>query len=261
MIGIVTGTGTYALPSFADAAPVNVETRWGVATVARGRFAGQEVLHVARHGPGHARLSNHVEHRANVAALRELGARAVLGCTACGIVDPSLEPGSLVVFDDLHFPINRLPDGSLCTFYDTPGESGRGHWIYDRPFSAPLRAALLEGAAAAGRAVRDGGVYGHVDGPRFNTAAEIRALAAVGVTAVSQTAGAETVLFGEAEIPYALIGFTTDYANDVAEPTPIDVLVALMGESTEIFASVLAQALPRIDADALAPTGLLYRFH
>src|SRR4051794_34990477 len=101
MIGILTGTGTYALPSFEDATEIEVETRWGVATVTRGTFAGVEVSHVSRHGPGHPRLSNHVEHRANVAALREVGARAVIGCSACGIVDPSLSPGSLIVFDDL----------------------------------------------------------------------------------------------------------------------------------------------------------------
>ena len=260
MIGVVTGTGTYALPEFEDAEPVDVKTRWGEATVTQGRFGGVDVLHLSRHGPGHPRLSNHVEHRANVAALREGGALAVLGCTACGIVDPSLAPGSLVVFDDLHFPVNRLPDGSVCTLYDQPGEPVRGHWIYDRPYAPALREALLAGAEAAGRPARDGGVYGHVDGPRFNTVTEIRQLGAAGVTAVSQTAGAETVLFGEAEIPYALIGFTTDYANGVAEHTPIEELVALMGASTAIFASVLGEALPRIDLDALAPTGVLYRF-
>jgi purine nucleoside phosphorylase len=260
MIGIVTGTGTYALPDFENAEALEVGTRWGTATVTRGQFGGAEVAHVSRHGPGHPRLSNHVEHRANVAALRQLGALAVLGCTACGIVDPTIEPGSLAVFDDLHFPVNRLPDGSLCTLYDTPGEVGRGHWIYDRPYAPVLRAALLAGAEAAGRDARDGGVYGQVDGPRFNTVSEIAALAGVGVSAVSQTAGAETVLFGEAEIPYALIGFTTDYANGVAEPTPIDELVSLMSQSTGIFASVLTETLPRIDLDALGPTGILYRF-
>ena len=70
--------------------------------------------------------------------------------------------------------------------------------------------------------VRDGGCYGHVDGPRFNTRAEIRGLAACGVTAVSQTAGPETVLCGEAELPYALLGYATDYANGVQdEATPV----------------------------------------
>ena len=49
---------------------------------------------------------------------------------------PSSNSGSLVIFDDLHFISNRLPDGSLCTFYDTPGDPARGHWIlHGGPFS------------------------------------------------------------------------------------------------------------------------------
>jgi purine nucleoside phosphorylase len=259
-IGVITGTGTYALPDFEDARTDDVETRWGVATLTHGRFGGVEVLHVSRHGPGHPRLSNHVNHRANIAALRDRGARAAIGCVACGILDPAIKPGSLMVFDDLHFLVNRLPDGELCTLYDTPGEPGRGHWIYDRPFSDGIRAGLLAGAEEAGHPARDGGCYGHVDGPRFNTATEIRQLAAAGVTAVSQTAGPETVLCGEAEIPYGLLGFATDYANDVAEHTPIDELVRLMGASTGIFAAVLGAALPRVDLDALGATGVHFRF-
>ena len=67
----------------------------------------------------------------------------------------------------------------------------------------------------AGHPARAGGTYGYVDGPRFNTPTEIAQLAACGVTCVSQTAGPETVLCGELELPFALMGFVTDYANDV----------------------------------------------
>src|SRR4051794_39120683 len=262
-VGIVTGSGTYALPDFAGGEAEPVETPWGAALVSRGEWAGEEVLHVSRHGAGHRRLSNHVAHRANVAALKQLGASCVLAVTVCGAVDRARALGSLVCFDDLHFVSNRLPDGSLCTFFTEPGARERGHWIFEEPFSPGLRRALLEGAAEAGVAVADGGCYGHVDGPRFNTRAEIRGLAACGVTAVSQTAGPETVLCGEAELPYALLGYATDYANGVqAEATPVDTLIAMMAASTEAFAAVLAAAAPRAAAaaEALTPAGVVYRF-
>jgi purine nucleoside phosphorylase len=258
-VGIITGTGTYALPDFEHEATEDVETPYGVAQVTRGRFHGSDVLHISRHREGHALLSSHVTHKANVAALAKLGARLVIGCTACGSTDEQLAPGSLVVFDDLHFTTNRLPDGSLASFWE-PGQRERGHWIYDGPFSEPIRRALVEAAHAAGHGARDGGCYGHVDGPRFNTRTEIAQLAAAGVTAVSQTAGPETVLMGEAEVPYGLIGFATDYANGIAEHTPIDELIRLMGESTGIFASVLAEALDRLDGQDIPPTGVMYRF-
>ena len=153
---------------------------WGDAFVSHGTFAGVDVLHISRHGEGHLRLSNHVTHLANIAALKQLGASGVLAVTVCGAVDPAVELGSLICFDDLHFLSNRLPDGGLCTFHQRPGHRERGHWIYEDPYSPALRAALLAGAAEAGVRVRDGGCYGHVDGPRFNTKAEIRGLAAAG---------------------------------------------------------------------------------
>jgi len=258
-IGILTGSGTYALPGFTGSGPEPVDTDWGEAYVSRGTWAGVEVLHVSRHEIGHPRLSNHVTHRANIAALHALGAQGVLAVTVCGAVDPSVELGSLIVFDDLHFVSNRLADGSLCTFFTKPGAPERGHWIYEGPFSASLRGALLQGAAQAGVAARDGGCYGMVDGPRFNTRAEIRGLAVAGVTAVSQTAGPETVLCGELELPYALLGFATDYANGVSEvATPVSVLSENMARSTSAFSSVLSAALPLIQEPA--PSGVVFRF-
>ena len=260
-IGVITGSGTHALPGFAgEAEPVR--TPWGETVVSRGTFAGVDVAHVSRHGAGHVRLSNHVTHRANLGALAQLGVDAVIAVTVCGAVDPGVELGSLVCFDDLHFPVNRLPDGTLCTFYAEAGDPRRGHWIYEDPYAPALRDVLLGAAERSGLSMRDGGCYGHVDGPRFNTRAEIRGLAAAGVTAVSQTAGPETVLAGEAELPFALVGYATDYANGVqAEATPVERLLELIAASTDAFARVLAEALPRIDADALAPAGVVYRFH
>jgi purine nucleoside phosphorylase len=262
-IGIITGSGTYALPSFADAAPVGLETPYGPATLTQGSFGGVDVLHVSRHQAGHARLSNHVTHRANIWALKQMGATAVIGCTACGAVDAGLELGSLIVFDDLHFLSNRLPDGSLCTFFTEPGDPERGHWIlHGGPFSAVVREALVRASVRSGHTTRAGGIYGHVDGPRFNTPVEIAQLGACGVTAVSQTAGPETVLCGELELPFGLIGFVTDYANEVKpdQTTPVARLIELMGGSAQVFADVLLDAVPALAASAPTPAGTVYRF-
>jgi 5'-methylthioadenosine phosphorylase len=261
-IGIITGSGNHSLPGFElDGGPREIQTPFGPASVTQGRFAGAEVVHLSRHGEGHRRLSNQVTHQANICALREAGARAVLAVTVCGAVDPGVQLGSLIVFDDLHFLANRLPDGSICTLHTQAGAPGRAHWIYESPFSEPLRSALLEGAGAAGQPVRDGGCYGHVDGPRFNTRAEIAMLAACGVTAVSQTAGPETVLAGEARLPYALLGYATDYANGVhREPTPVAQLTSLIAASSETFAATLAAAVPAIASGEIPPTGAFFEF-
>ncbi len=262
-VAIITGSGTHALPGLLIEETFTVPTPFGSVAAARGALEGAEVIHISRHGAGHVRLSNQVTHRANIWAINELEASAVIGCTACGAVDPTLELGSLVVFDDLHFISNRLPDGSLCTFFTEPGDRARGHWIlHGGPFSEEVRAALLAGAARAGHLARDGGVYGHVDGPRFNTPSEVAQLAACGVVAVSQTAGPETVLCGELELPFALIGFVTDYANEVVpgEPTSLATLSQLMGRSGSVFADVLTVAVGRLAGEAPVPGGTMFRF-
>lgn len=262
-VGIITGSGTYALPDFEATEMLEHDTPYGEATVTTGTYAGVSALHVSRHGAGHARLSNHVTHRANIWALKDLGANAVIGCTACGAVDATVPLGSLVVFDDLHFISNRLPDGSLCTFFSEPGDPARAHWIlHGGPFSAGLRAVLVAAAREVGHQARDGGTYGHVDGPRFNTPTEIAQLAGCGVTAVSQTAGPEAVLCGELALPFALMGFATDYANEAVpgEPTPVSTLIELMAKSTPIFADVLRGALPRLADEQPSAAGTVYRF-
>lgn len=258
-IGVITGSGSYDWPQLENAAQRTVKTEYGEVAVTEGGLRGAEFVQLSRHGAGHHRLSNQVDHRANLAALLACKVDALVSLTVCGAIDPAAEPGSLVVFDDLYFPANRLPDGSACTWYDTPGAAGRGHWIFDRPFSEPLRRALIAAAAHTAAPVVTSGVYGHVDGPRFNSRPEVAALAAAGVTAISQTAGPEVVLAGEAELPMTLVGFVTDYANGVApQPEPLDALLARMAASKGIFAALAAQALPGLDL--VAPVGTVYRF-
>ncbi|MFH0241453.1 MTAP family purine nucleoside phosphorylase [Streptomyces sp. HK10] len=260
-IGVITGSGSYRWPHLHDAAEQAVTTGHGTVTVTEGRLPGGEIVQLSRHGEGHHRLSGQVDHKANLAALLDRKVEAVVSLTVCGSVDAAVRPGSLVVFDDLYFPANRLPDGSLCTWYDTPGEAGRGHWIFERPFSEPLRQALVTAAGHTGVPVVPGGVYGHVDGPRFNSRPEIAALAAAGVTAVSQTAGPEAVLAGEAELPLALVGFVTDHANGVAPvPEPVEALLERMAASRKVLADLVGHALPLLDAQPVTPAGVVHRF-
>ncbi len=259
-VGIITGSGSYTLPFDSPSRARTVDTRYGAVELVEAAVDGVEVIHLSRHGAGHRRLSHQVEHRANLAALLEANVEALFSFTVCGAVDPAIAPGSVVVFDDLYFPSNRLPDGSACTWFDAPGQAGRGHWILTgSPFSESLRQHALRAARESSAPVIDGGVYGHVDGPRFNTRSEIRALAGAGVGAISQTAGPEVVLAGEAELPMALIGFVTDYANGVAEvPEPVEALLERMAASRAVIAEIAAAAVVGLTAPESA--GVVYRF-
>ena len=260
-VGLITGSGTYAVTGLEDASEQLVGTEFGAVEVTTGILAGADVVHVSRHGDGHPRLSHQVNHRGTIAALAELGVGCTIGLTICGAVAPSLALGELIVFDDLYFPSNRLPDGSACTMHVEPGDPRRAHWIFDTPFAEPLRAELVQAIRSSGRSVHSRGCYGHVDGPRFNTRPEVLALGSFGVTAISQTAGPETVLSGEVGIPYALVGYVTDYANGASpESTSVFELMDNMASSAEVFATLLEPMVRSAVAAVTAAPGVNYGF-
>ena len=259
-VGLITGSGAYSWPALAHTNAETVGTRYGSVPTTRGSIGDNEVVHLSRHGAGHQRLSHQVLHHANLAALLDCRVDALISLTVCGSLDAGIAPGALLVFDDLYFPDNRLPDGTPCTWHHQPGKPGRGHWIFDRPFCEPLRQHALAAAADEQVSALDGGCYGHVAGPRFNSRAEIRALARAGVTAVSQTAGPEIVLAGEAELPMLLLGYVTDYANGISsEPQPVEELQGHLHASADVFARVVNALLARL-SEPLPAAGVVYRF-
>lgn len=256
-LGIIGGTN--AALELEGARERVVETRFGSADVALGELRGTSVAFVRRHGARHERLSSAVDHRANIAALAEIGASAIVATTVCGVVDPSVSLGRALLFDDLYFPDNRLPDGSPCTFFTQPSDPARGHLIWGGPFSPWVREELQAAAVRSGIELVSCGTYAYALGPRFNTRSEIAAFSAAGAIAVSQTAGPEAVLAGELEIPYALLGFGVDYANGVRpEPTPVDVLNANIARSKAVFSAVLGEFAAAFEPRGF-DTGFVYR--
>jgi 5'-methylthioadenosine phosphorylase len=259
-IGIISGTGFYDFPEMESVRERRVLTEFGDIPVTEGVLAGTPVVHICRHGKGHQILSHQVNHLGNVSAFAHLGVDCIIGTTVGGVVQPTLELGKLFIFSDLYFPENRLPGGEPCTIFTKVGDRERGHLISDVPFSRSLRAEILKAVGSLGCDHYGTGVYGHVNGPRFNTKPEITVLAKAGVSVVSQTAGPEIVLAAELEIPYQLIGFGVDYANGVTiEPTPVALLKENMEQSTSYFKSVIAATvkhMTRVSFDQ----GIVYRF-
>ena len=210
-LGIITGSGIYELP--ADGESHVVESCFGKAEVSVFRAGSWTVGSISRHLKGHRHLPHTIPHQANIATLEQLGARAILATTVVGAVDPEVPLGRPVLFDDLFFPDNLLPDGAACTVFTGPGAPARGHLIWTEPFAPRLRKRLEISVQSLGLEAVVGGVYGHTNGPRFESRAEIRWLGSAGVTAVRQTCGHEVVLAGELEIPYALVGFLVYYVT------------------------------------------------
>ncbi|CAA9491200.1 MAG: 5'-methylthioadenosine phosphorylase [uncultured Rubrobacteraceae bacterium] len=257
-VGIVTGSGIYSLPGEGEVR--RIATRFGEAEVTVTRAGPWRVGSISRHGEGHHHLPHTIPHRANFAALKMLGARAVLATTAVGVVDPGVRLGCPIIFDDLFFPGNHLPDGGACTVFTEPGDPERGHLIRSEPFSPRLRLTMEAAARSLGLEVAVGGVYGHTNGPRFETKAEIRWLRTAGVSAVSQTCGPEAVLSGELGLSYGLVGFPVNYATGVSEPEPKEVLERLLGQSAKVLSSLVVQSATMLKEEDLIPDhGYVYR--
>ena len=253
-LAIISGTGFYDFPGLEERKEEHIRTKYGKARVSAGLLHGRRIAYIARHGENHEILPNMINYRANLVALKELDTKAIIGTTVCGVLDPLIPLTQLVVFSDLYFPENRLPNGEACTIYDEKGNRLRGHYIFSCPFSESLRSQVIEQAEEA---ITEA-VYGHVNGPRFNSKAEI-AMLKEHATYVSQTAGPEVVLAGELEIPYVLIGFGVDYANGVKdEPTPVELLSQNIEKSKAAFSSVIQKIIKNYKEPAFE--GLVYRF-
>ena len=258
-IGIITGSGIY---EFAEAQESRVlRSHFGEAEVAVFRVGPWTVGGIARHGRSHYHLPHTIPHQANLTSLKQLGARAVLATTSVGVVDPNVPLGSPILFDDLYFPDNRLPNGEPCTIFAEPGDPERGHLIGSEPFSPRLRRKMELAAEDLGIQATIGGVYAHTNGPRFETRAEIKALSSAGVAAVSQTCGPEAVLAGELELPYGLVGFPVNYATGVAEPEPKEELDRLLELSAKVLPRLVLRTVEMLeDKDLAFDHGYVYRF-
>lgn len=258
-LGLITGSGYYR-PG--EGRTVELRTRWGDVRLDESTWHGHRVLSLCRHGEAHDRLSHQVQHRANLWAMRELDVGAVLATTSVGVLDPAIGLGIPLVFSDLFFPSNRLPDGSLATFFDRPGDPMRGHWVPDQPFSPTLRRCLLEACAAIGEPAVDAGTYVHADGPRFNTRVELAWFRSAGAVGVSQTCGPEAVLAGELDLPYALLGFGVNYVAGLPEPATGEAeLEALLARHSDTMSRVIGSFLEQLPATAAftCDTGFVYR--
>ncbi len=186
-----------------------VQTAWGVpsAPVHRLCFADCQVLSIARHGEGHTLPPHKINYRANVVALKKMGAESIIALNTVGVVSSVRDSGQIAVPDQLL----DYTWGREHTLYD--GRRGVvEHIDFTEPFSPQLRAGLLAAASRAGIDCFDGGVYATTQGPRLETAAEIDRLERDGVDYVGMTAMPEAAIAREAGLDYACIAMVVNRA-------------------------------------------------
>jgi 5'-methylthioadenosine phosphorylase len=256
-VGVFGGSGMYSFLD--DIEEVVLETPFGppAAPVTIGDIAGRRVAFLPRHGRDHEHPPHRVPYRANIWALRELGARAAFAPCASGSLQPDIHPGEFVVLDDIVDRTTNRAD----TFHD--GDDALddfarvNHVSFAHPYHPDLRTIAVEACKSEGVTVHDGGTVVVVNGPRFSTRAESRWYSSQGWHVVNMTQMPEAVLAAEAGLPYAAVALITDYDVGLlgeagVEPVTMEQVFANLSRNAEVVRDVLFRAVELVPDELLA---------
>ncbi|HHH38455.1 MAG TPA: S-methyl-5'-thioinosine phosphorylase [Sedimenticola sp.] len=208
-LAVIGGSGLDRMPGLAISGRERVETPYGrpSAPVIRGRYQGQELLFLPRHGEEHGIAPHEINYRANLWALREAGAGQVIAVAAVGGIHPAMGPGTLVVPDQLiDYTYGREHT------YHAGDQNPVVHIDFTFPYCDSLRQRLIAAGQGAGIGLIDGGTYAATQGPRLETAMEIRRLQRDGCDLVGMTGMPEAALARELGLCYACCALVVNRA-------------------------------------------------
>ncbi len=208
-VGVIGGSGLYAIEGLVDVQEVTLETPFGVPSddLRVGQLNGVEVVFLARHGRSHHLLPNEVPYRANIWAMRSLGVRWLISVSAVGSLQEHLRPRDMVVPSQF---IDRTMQRPLSFF----GDGCVAHVSLAEPFCERLSDLLADAAGnemPTGHHLHRGGTYLCMEGPAFSTKAESQLYRTWGCDVIGMTNHTEARLAREAEIAYASLSMVTDF--------------------------------------------------
>ncbi|MDH3389225.1 MAG: S-methyl-5'-thioinosine phosphorylase [Gammaproteobacteria bacterium] len=217
MLAIIGGSGLYSLgDDFELQEQLSRETPYGdtSADILQGRWHGIELAFLPRHGPGHKVPPHRINYRANLWALGHAGVTQIIAVNAVGGISADMAPLTLALPDQ----IIDYSSGRAQTYFDGD-DSQVTHIDFSWPYSARLRAIILEAGLQQGLPLVDSGTYGNSNGPRLETAAEIVRMRRDGCTMVGMTGMPEAVLARELEIEYACLALAVNWAAGIEDRT------------------------------------------
>ncbi len=247
VLGVIGGTGLYALDGLTEVEQIEIDTPFGPTSspITSGRLHGVRMLFIARHGIGHVLTPTEVPYRANIYALKALGAKWCLSVSAVGSLTEEFEPRHLVVPDQLIDRTRARPS----TFF---GGGLVAHVSFADPFCSTLRTLLIEVARKCARDVgseaHDSGTYVCMEGPAFSTRAESHLYRSWGAKLIGMTALPEAKLAREAEIAYATLALVTDYDcwRSAAEAVEVAEILETLGKNSTLAKTVVSEVARRL---------------
>lgn len=243
LLGVIGGSGLYALEGLKVEQEHDIETPFGKpsSVIVQGKYNGQSILFLARHGAGHKYLPHEVNYRANIFALKQLGARRVLGVSAAGSLREGLKPGDLVLASQYFDHTRGKRD---YTFF---GEGIAAHVSTAYPACPVLSADVAAAAQRLGQSLHTDKTYACVEGPRLGTRAESFFLRdAVKADLVGMTNVPEVFLAREAQMAYCTVCLVTDYdcwMDDPEQHVSIDQFFEVYGGAVEKVKLLLGELL------------------
>ncbi|MCY7314622.1 MAG: S-methyl-5'-thioadenosine phosphorylase [Rubrivivax sp.] len=250
LLAIIGGSGLYDLPGLTDTRWETVSTPWGAPSdqIFRGRLHGAELAFLPRHGRGHRIPPSEVNYRANIAALKAIGATDVLSLSAVGGLRADLPPGHFIVVDQF---IDR-------TFARDKSFFGTGlvaHVSMAQPVCSRLGDHVQTALVQQGVPHQRGGCYLAIEGPQFSTLAESQLYRSWNCSVIGMTNMPEAKLAREAELCYASVGMVTDFDcwNAAHDAVTVDAVIQVLLANAAAARTLIGGLAGSITGDASAP--------
>ncbi len=244
-VGIVAGSGLEMAPPFVGWETVSAKSRFGVIEVRRGEIGGRTVLFCPRHGSEHTVPPHLVNYRAIIAGLSALGADRIIGTAAVGSLSCDIRPGTAAVLTDFMDFTRRGP----VTFADG-GAEGFAHTDLSEPYCPDISGALLHACGDSGIEVTTPCTYICVDGPRYETPAEITMYRRWGADVVGMTNAPEAILAREAGVCYGAVAVITNFACGISQmKLSHQEVLAAMGSVQDRLVRALVLAVEKIPGE------------
>jgi len=244
-LGVIGGSALDTVDNLEVSHREMVNTPYGASSspLLFGKMNGGDIVFIHRHGFGHTIAPHEINYRANIWALKELDVTHIIATGAVGGITEHMSPITLVIPDQ----IIDYTHSRNQTFYENNQEPVV-HVDFTRPYDEQLRTVMNSSAVELNLPVVSRGTYGAVQGPRLETAAEIKRLEADGCDIVGMTGMPEAVLARELGINYACCAVVVNWAAGKGshEDTLIDVINSNIQEGKANVHQLLAQALPMI---------------
>jgi 5'-methylthioadenosine phosphorylase len=242
-IGIIGGSGLYAMEGLKVLFERNVETPFGEPSdpYILGEVDGVKVAFLSRHGRGHRRLPSELNYRANIYGFKVLGVDTILAASAVGSMKVEYRPTDIVFPDQF---IDRTRH-RIDTFF---GNGIVGHVSFADPVCNAVSELFAAGAREAGATVHMGGVYVCMEGPQFSTKAESNLYRSWGVDVIGMTNLQEAKLAREAEICYSPMALVTDYDcwHATEEAVSVEQILGYLRANAEMAQKILRSTISRV---------------